>query len=314
MLRYITRRLLQMMLVLFLMSVFVFVVLRVIPGDAAMRIIGREGERAGVEAVRRELGLDQPIYVQYFVWLKAVLHGDFGYSWFSKHSAMTLIQAKLPPTLILALAATLVGLSIAFPVGIIAGLKPHTWIDHIATGFSLLGVAMPPFWVGMMLMLTFAVRLGLLPPAGFVKPTEDLGLSLKHLVLPAVTVGIQLAASQTRFLRSGILDVMGTDYIRTARAKGLPERRVIVVHALKNALLTVVTVFALDFGGLLGGVLITEAVFFWPGIGTLLVQAIGNRDYGVVQAVVLFVTGAYVVVNLLADITYAYLDPRIRYN
>jgi len=311
--RYIARRFLQMLLVLFLMSILVFVTLRLIPGDTAIRIVGREGTQEGVDAVRRELGLDQPIHVQYFLWMKRVLQGDFGSSWYSKHPAMELIRAKLPATVMLALAATFIGMSIALPLGIVAGLKPHSWIDNLATGFSLLGVALPPFWVGMMLMLIFAVHLNIFPPAGFVKISENPWLSLKHLVLPAVTVGIQLAASQTRFLRSGMLDVMSADYIRTARGKGLPEQQVILVHALKNALLSVVTVFALDFGGLLGGVLVTETVFFWPGIGTLLIQSIGNRDYGVVQAVVLFIATVYIVVNLVADITYGYLDPRIRY-
>jgi peptide/nickel transport system permease protein len=183
----------------------------------------------------------------------------------------------------------------------------------VTTLLSLLGVAVPPFWLGMMLMLLFADRIPILPAAGYVKPSVDLGLSLKHLVLPTLTIGLQLAASQTRFLRSGMLDVMSMDYVRTARAKGLPERIVVVRHCLKNALLTVVTVFSLNFGALLSGAIVTEAVFFWPGLGTLLVSAIGQRDYAVVQAIVLFMAAMYVAVNLLADLSYAYLDPRIRY-
>jgi peptide/nickel transport system permease protein len=311
---YIARRLGQTLIVLIVISVIIFGALRLLPGDPAAVFVGREGSKAAIEAIRRDLGLDKPIYVQYFLWLKEVLRGNFGISWFTKHSAMELLRAKLPATLMLTFGAVFIGLIIALPLGIISGIKPHSWIDNFATTFSLFGVAMPSFWVGMMLMLLFAVRFRILPAAGYVNPSENLGQSLLHLILPALTLGIQLAASQARFLRSGLLDVMGTDYIRTARGKGLQEWRVITSHALKNALLTVVTVFAIDFGGLLGGALVTETVFFWPGIGTLLVQSIGNRDYGVVQAVVLFVALVYITVNLLADLAYAYLDPRIRFD
>jgi len=311
--RYIIRRFLEMLLVLLVMSVIIFVTLRLLPGDPTMVFIGREGTKEGIEAVRKELGLDQPIYVQYLYWMRDVLQGRFGYSWYTKHSAMDLLRVKFPATLYLTLAALFVGTLITLPLGLIAGIKPHSWFDNFATTFSLFGVAMPPFWVGIMLMMFFAVQLRILPAAGYVKPTEDLLLSLKHLILPAITLGIQVAATQTRFLRSGMLDVMNADYIRSARAKGLPERLVIGRHALKNALLSVVTVFALEFGALLGGALVTETVFFWPGIGTTLVQSIGNRDYGVVQAVVLYIALVYMLVNLLADISYAFLDPRIRY-
>jgi len=311
--RYIIRRFLEMLLVLVIMSVIIFVTLRLLPGDPTMIFIGREGTKEGIEAVRKELGLDQPVYVQYFYWLRDVLSGRFGYSWYTKHSAMELLRVKFPATLYLTLAALLVGTLITLPLGLIAGIKPHSWFDNFATTFSLFGVAMPPFWVGIMLMMFFAVRLRVLPAAGYVNPSENLLLSLKHLVLPAVTLGIQVAATQTRFLRSGMLDVMSADYIRSARAKGLPERLVILRHALKNALLSVVTIFALEFGALLGGALVTETVFFWPGIGTTLVQSIGNRDYGIVQAVVLYVALVYMLVNLLADISYAFLDPRIRF-
>jgi len=311
--RYIIRRFLEMLLVLLIMSVIIFVTLRLLPGDPTIAFIGREGTKEGIEAVRKELGLDKPIYVQYVIWMRDVLHGQFGYSWYTKHSAMDILRVKFPATLYLTLAALLVGTLITLPLGLIAGIKPHSWFDNFATTFSLFGVAMPPFWVGIMLMMFFAVRLRWLPAAGYVKPSENLLLSLKHLILPAVTLGIQVAATMTRFLRSGMLDVMSADYVRTARSKGLPEQLVIMRHALKNAMLSVVTVFALEFGSLLGGALVTETVFFWPGIGTTLVQSIGNRDYGIVQAVVLYVALIYMLVNLLADISYAFLDPRIRY-
>jgi peptide/nickel transport system permease protein len=208
-------------------------------------------------------------------------------------------------------AATLIGVLIALPLGIISGIKPYTWIDSFATTFSLFGVAIPSFWTGLMLILFFAVRLGWLPTSGYGPPGE--GLKFRYLILPSVALGIQLAAGLTRFMRSGMLDVMNTDYVRTARAKGLSERMVVLRHALKNALLSVVTVFALNFGALLGGALVTEQVFRWPGVGLLLVGAISNRDYGVVQAAVLLVALIYVSANLMADLTYGLLDPRIRY-
>ena len=311
--RYIARRFLHMLLVLFIMSVLIFGAIRLIPGDPATVRLGKKGTQAGIDVIRHELGLDRPVYVQYALWMKEVLQGRFGNSWVSERPAMDLIRAKLPATLLLTLAGMLLSLLITLPVGIISGIKPHSWFDNLATTFSLLGVALPSFWVGMILMMTCAVQLRLFPAAGFVKPTEDLGQSLYHLVLPAITVGIQMAANETRFLRSSMLDVMSMDYIRTARSKGLAERRVIIGHALKNGLLTLVTVFAMDFGALLGGQIVTETVFFWPGIGTLLVSSITNRDYGVIQAIVLFIAFIFSMVNLLADIAYAYLDPRIRY-
>jgi peptide/nickel transport system permease protein len=312
--KYIARRLLQTVLVLFVMSVLIFAALRLLPGDPAVALLGKKGTSAALAEVRHELGLDRPIFVQYFIWIKSVLRGDFGISMVTKQSVTEMLKQKLPATLLLTAAATLVGLMMTIPLGIISGLRPHSLIDNFATTFSLLGVAMPSFWVGIVLVIFFGVDLRILPAGGYVKPSEDLGQSLLHLILPAITVGIQLAASETRFLRSGMLDVMGADYIRTARAKGLGENTVVLRHALKNALLTVVTVFALDFGTLLGGELVVETVFFWPGIGMLLVKSIQNRDYGAVQAVVLFVTIIYVGVNMLADLAYGYLDPRIRYD
>jgi peptide/nickel transport system permease protein len=302
-----------MVLVLFVMSIVIFAAMRLLPGDWATIMMGLEGSEEGAERIRSEAGLDRPIYVQYAAWFWNTLQGNLGVSSFSKQPVIDLVRAKLPATLMLALAGTLFGLLVSFPLGIISGIKPYSWADNVTTLLSLLGVAVPPFWLGMMLMLLFADRIPILPAAGYVKPSVDLGLSLKHLVLPTLTIGLQLAASQTRFLRSGMLDVMSMDYVRTARAKGLPERIVVVRHCLKNALLTVVTVFSLNFGALLSGAIVTEAVFFWPGLGTLLVSAIGQRDYAVVQAIVLFMAAMYVAVNLLADLSYAYLDPRIRY-
>jgi peptide/nickel transport system permease protein len=205
-------------------------------------------------------------------------------------------------------------LLISVPLGIIAGVRPNSWLAHLASFFSLVGIALPSFWLGLMLLLTFGVSLRWLPPSGYISPFDDPVMGIKYLIMPAVTLGVGLAAPLTRFIRSGMLDVMSADYVRTARAKGLTGRLIVFRHALKNAMLSVVTIFGVLIGSLLGGSIITESVFNWPGIGTLLLQAIQQRDYGIVQGVVLFISLIFLVVNLLVDLTYAYLDPRIRYH
>jgi peptide/nickel transport system permease protein len=311
---YLIRRLLQTVVVLFFVSVAVFVIIRLVPGDPAVIMLGQEAPPGAADIVRRELGLDQPIPVQYAFWLRDVARGNFGVSWRSKQPALSLIARRVPATVTLTVAATVVALAVALPLGILSGTRPYSWLDNLCTVFSLFGVAMPSFWLGLMLILLFSVSLGWLPPTGWVPPNEgSAGESLKYLIMPAVTLGVGFAAPLTRFLRSGMLDVMGLDYMRTARAKGLSGRLLIMRHALKNALLPVVTVFGLFFGGLLGGAVLTESVFSWPGLGRLLVDSIEVRDYGVVQGVVLFVTLMFAFVNLAVDLSYAYLDPRIRF-
>ena len=311
--QYIIRRLLQMIFVLFLFSIVVFTVLRLVPGDPVAAQLGLEAGEEAYAQLRAEMGLDKPIYVQYWVWLGEVLQGDFGTSWRSHQTALSLIQRRFPATIWLTVASIAIGLGLSVPFGIVSGVQPHSWLAHLATFFSLVGIAMPSFWLGLMLLLTLAVTLRWLPPSGYISPLVDPVMGLKFLVMPAVTLGIALAAPLTRFIRSGMLDVMSADYIRTAHAKGLTHALVIMRHALKNAMLSVVTVFGVLLGSLLGGSIITESVFNWPGIGTLLLQAIQQRDYGIVQGVVLFISLIFMTVNLLVDITYAYLDPRIRY-
>ncbi|MEA2523680.1 MAG: peptide/nickel transport system permease protein [Thermomicrobiales bacterium] len=310
--RYILRRLLQTIPVLLLFSVVVFAVLRLVPGDPAVVMLGLQATPEAVAGIREEMGLDKPLPVQYGVWLGHVLRGDFGVSWSSKQPVWKLIERRFEATLLLTFGATVVGLAIAIPLGIVSGVRPHSKFDTIATGFSLMGVALPGFWLGLMLLLLFSVKVNWLPPSGYVPLGDDPATSLKHLVLPAITLGTGLAAPLARFVRSGMLDVMGTDYIRTARAKGLREPRIVTRHALRNGLLSVVTVFGLEFGSMLGGAVITESVFNWPGIGTLLLTAIKQRDYATVQGAVLFVSVIFILVNLAVDVTYGYLDPRIR--
>jgi peptide/nickel transport system permease protein len=311
---FIARRLLQTIPVLFLFSIVVFSALRLVPGDPALVILGLDATPEAVAEIRKDMGLDKPIFVQYGIWLGDVVRGDFGVSWRSKQSVESLILRSLPATLELTLGAMIVAMVIALPLGIISGMRPNSAFDIAATGFSLLGVALPGFWLGLMLLLLVSVRWNWLPPSGHVSLFEDPIASIRHLILPAITLGVGLAAPLARFIRSGMLDALGTDYIRTARAKGLPERLVVIRHALRNGMLSVVTIFGLEFGALLGGAVITESVFNWPGIGTLLLNAIKQRDYAMVQGTVLFISTIFIVVNLVVDLSYGLLDPRIRRN
>ena len=313
---YIARRILQAAYVIVALSVVVFFLIRFAPGNPSVIRLGfvEEGNAlAARERDEKELGLDKPIYVQYYKWASHVVRGDFGVTVTLGIGVdvRSLVLEKAKRSLPIALSAMLIGVVVSIPLGLIAGTRPNTFVDHAVTTFSLFGVAAPSFWVGLMLILFFAVRLNWFPTSGY-GPIEG-GFSFHNLVLPATTLGIQIIGGLTRFMRSGMLDVMTSDYIRTANAKGLRYWTVVMRHALKNALLVVVTVVALTFGGLLTGSVVTETVFAWPGLGQLLVTAIKRLDYGVVQAAVLLAGSSFVVVNLAADIAYGYLDPRIRY-
>ncbi len=272
-----------------------------------------EATREALEMEREELGLNRPLVVQYVIWVGKVLRGDMGVSlsYSADYPVSSLVWEKLKRTLPLAVSALTLAVVLSLPIGIIAGLRPFTWFDNIISAVSLFGIAAPSFWVGLMLILFFAVQLGWLPTSGYGPIGE--GFHWKYFILPTITLGIQYMGALTRYMRSGMLDVMSSDYIRTARAKGLPYKMVVGRHALKNAMLSVVTVIALDMGSLLAGALVTETVFRWPGVGLLLVDSINGRDYAIVQMVVLIASVFYVTVNLFADIAYGYLDPRIRY-
>ncbi|MDR7420702.1 MAG: ABC transporter permease [Armatimonadota bacterium] len=302
---YVRDRLLLAFFVLWGALTIVFVAVRVIPGDPAMLMVGPQGSRQDVEAVRRRLGLDAPLSAQYGRYLAGALRLDFGQSLWLGKPAVRAVGERLPATALLAVTATVLGVGLGLPLGIVAAIRAHSPLDAFVRTVSLLGQSVPNFWLGIMLILVFARQLQWLPSSGMGE--------LRHLVLPTVTLALLLVGVLTRLVRSGLVEVMSEDYIRSAYAKGLARAMVITKHALPNMLIPVVTIVGLQLGNLLAGAVIVETVFAWPGSGRLLVEAIGQRDYPVVQVAVLFITAAFIVINLLVDISYAYLDPRIRY-
>jgi peptide/nickel transport system permease protein len=282
----------------------VFFFLHLIPGDPVEVMLGETAQQADKERLREELGLNLPLYVQYGRFIAGVAQGDLGDSYFYRRSVTQVIADRVPATVELALAAFLVAGLIAIPLGIVAALREGTTVDNVSVLFSLLGVSMPNFWLGPLLIILFSIKLGWFPVSG----RGDVG----SLVLPAITLGTALAAVLSRMTRASLLERLGEDYLTVARAKGLPEWKVILKHALRNALIPIITIMGLQFGTLLSGAIITENVFSWPGIGTLLINAISARDYPLVQGCVLFITLSYVLVNLLTDLFYGWADPRIR--
>jgi len=315
--RLIVQRFLQFIPVLLVSTMLVFTVVRLAPGDPATAQFGPRASDAryadAVRLYREQLGLSKPIYIQYLLWLKQVARGNFGDSIRSNQPVLFVIAQKLPATLELAFAGILFGLVLGIPLAIVAALRRGSIFDTIATVLSVIGLAIPGFWLGMLLLYVFALTLHVLPASGFTPLTQDPGRNLRQLIMPMITLGVYELALVTRFLRAEMIEVMGNDYIRSARAKGLAERTVIVRHALKNAMIPLVTVIALEVGYLLGGVVVVEQVFGWSGIGWLVFQAISNRDYPIIQGVVVMIAVGYSFANLFADILYAWLDPRISY-
>ncbi|MER3397219.1 MAG: peptide ABC transporter permease [Chloroflexota bacterium] len=311
--RYILRRLLVMPVVLLGVSFLTFSMLHLAPGNPAQIIAGPDAPQEVVAQIERELGLDKPIYVQYWNYLSGALRGDLGRSIRTKKPVAEEVLAALPNTIELAVAAMLIAPTIAIPIGVLSAARRASWVDASAMFGALLGISMPVFARGLILMWLLAFSLGLFPISGRGGPfwTPD---GLRHVFLPAVTLAIGLIAVLARLTRSAMLEVLNQDYIRTARAKGLAERVVIFRHALKNAMLPVVTVLGLQLAGLLGGAVVTETIFSWPGVGRLAVDAIRTRDFPVVQGAVLVTSLTFVFVNLIVDVLYAYLDPRIRYD
>lgn len=303
--RYIASRLLLTVFVLFGVSVIVFAMIRLIPGDPAELLADQWATKEDIELLRAQWGLDEPIPVQYVIFITKLFRGDLGNSVASNTSVIEEIAAKYPNTLKLAIAGTLIAILIGVPAGTLSAVKPYSSFDHAAMVFSLLGVSTPAFWLGLIFLLVFAVQLHWLPAGG--------SETFKHLILPSVTLGLLTTGIIARQTRSSMLEVMGQDYVLAARAKGLVEFVVINKHALKNALIPIVTIVGLQFGRLLGGTVLVESVFSWPGMGRLLIDAIFVRDYPVIQGAVLVFASTFCMVNLGVDLLYGYLDPRIRY-
>lgn len=314
--RYVVRRLLEAVVVLFIISLIVFGALRLAPGDPATMMLGSSTIGPDAEArlaqIRREIGLDQPLHVQYARWLGDLTRGDLGRSVRSGTPVLPIISDRIPATLELVVVSLLIGLVLALPAGVVSAVRRGSWIDYGIGLFTTSGVAIPSFWFAILLITAFSVQLKWLPASGYTPFLEDPGANLRQMLLPAVTLSLYIAAYTARFLRTDMLEVLAQDYVRTARAKGLPPLVVLGRHALRNALASSITVLGILVGSLLGGVVIIEQIFGWSGIGWLSVQAVFNRDYPVVQGVVLLAAATFLFVNLLVDVSYAALDPRAR--
>jgi len=313
---FLVRRLISLPATLLGVSVLTFLFLRLIPGDQITARIGTSQALSPqqVASLRAYFGVDQPLPVQYLNWLGSLLRGDAGYSIRSGQPVFAELASRLPVTLELALAAAVIALGVGIPLGLVSALRPESGLDLLARAFGLVGLALPSFWLGTLIILLFARYLRWMPnTGGYVDLFVDPGANLRFLVFPAVTLGVAMAAVVMRTMRSAMLDVLGTEYIRTARAKGLPPRLVVNRHALRNSLIVVVTILGIQVGYLLGGAVVVEEVFSVPGVGRLLLNAINQRDYAVVQGGVLVIATLFVATNTLVDLLYGYFDPRIRY-
>ncbi len=309
---FLLRRLAISIPTLLIVTVIVFGLQQLLPGDPALALSGEVRDPAVLDAIRTKYHLDQPVALQYAYWLGGALHGDLGISLKSSQPVTELVLTKLPVTLELAGLSMLVALVIGIPAGVISALKPNSVWDHVANVIGLSGLSIPHFWLGIMLILLISVQWGLLPPGGFVSPADNLGDNLLSMIMPALVLGGGVTAVMMRHTRSAMLNVLRSDYVRTARAKGLFEHTVVIKHALRNALIPVVTLGALYLGELMSGAVLTESVFNIPGFGKLVVDAVFNRDYAVVQGVVLVTASAYIFLNLCADMSYYLINPRMR--
>jgi peptide/nickel transport system permease protein len=313
---YILRRLLLMIPVAFLVTIGVFALARLSPADPVLVFAGEERDPVALAEIRTQLGLDQPLPVQYVAWLSRAVQGDLGRSFQNRQQVSEAIIERLPATFQLGLAALIISVTFALIIGILSAVKRNSVVDLLSTSVTLMGVSFPSFFLGIVLILLFAyvVPGRIFPPGGYVPFTTDAGENLRRLVLPAVTLASVSLAVNLRQVRSSLLDVFGQEYVRTARAKGLRERTVIVRHALKNALIPVVTLVGIQIGAIIEGAVITETIFSWPGVGRLVVQAIPSNDYPVVQGVVLVSAFSFMLSTLLVDVLYAWIDPRISYD
>lgn len=311
---YILRRLGQLIPTLVGITLAVFLLIKLTPGDPATAILGLQATPEEVARIRHALGLDQPWWIQYGRWAIGLLHGDLGISYQNGRPVAELIRQRLPATLELAVAAELLAVVIALPVGIYSALQPKSLRSQLVTTMALMGISLPEFWFGILLILLFSLYLGWVPASGYAPLSEGLTAHVKHLLLPAFTLALSNTAALVRYTRTAVIEALGQDYVRTARSKGLGERSIIWHHAFRNALIPIVTVIGLQTGFLLSGAVIVEQVFAWPGIGWLAVTAINQRDYPTVEGVVLLVALVFVLINLAVDILYTFIDPRIRYD
>jgi peptide/nickel transport system permease protein len=310
--RYIASRLLSLIPILFGVSIATFLLIRLVPGDPVIAMLGLEADPAAIAAMRLRLALDDPLPLQYLNWISRILSGDFGRSVQGGREVLPLLLGALGPTALLVTAALVISLIIAIPAGIIAATRRNSAADYGASLIALFGLSMPSFWLGILLIMSLSIAYPIFPASGYVSPLADPLAHLRHLTLPALTLGAALAAATMRMTRATMLEILRSDFVRTARAKGLGPRAVIWGHALANARIPIVTLLGIQLGQLLGGVVITETVFSWPGIGKLTVDAIFARDYPVVQGAVLLTATLFVTINLVTDLLYTILDPRIR--
>lgn len=311
---YLLRRSIGAVIVMWAVATLVFFMMRVVPGDPIAAMLFDVGDAAAIEAVKRKLGLDQPIWVQYLKWFGLVLQGDFGTSLYgSRIEVSRIVVEALPRTLSLAGLSFIIAMVIAVPAGLISAIRKHSGLDHTVTIIAFLGLSMPDFWLGIMLIIIFAANLQWLPAIGYAPLSEGFWAWLSHLILPSIAVGTAFAAIIARMIRSAMLEVLKTDYITVARSKGLLNWRVIIVHAFPNALIPVVTVMGIAVALLMAGAVVVENVFAIKGLGRVLIESILNRDYPVVQGAILAVSAIFVFANLLVDVLYTVIDPRIRY-
>lgn len=308
----IARRLAQLVPTVLLLSIIIFSLQHLLPGDPALVLAGENPDEATLAAIRAQYHLDQPLVVQYLYWLKGVATGDLGESMRHNRPVLDLILLKLPVTLQLAVMGISIALVVGITAGVISALRQNSAVDYATNIASLAGISLPNFWLGILLILFFSVHLGWLPASGFVSPSEDLRMNLATTIMPAFVLGIGIAGVIMRHTRGAMLQALGSDYVRTARAKGLNERAVVLKHAMRNALTPIITLGALEFGALLSGAVLTEQIFTVPGFGKLIVDAVFTRDYPVVQGVVLVTSLFYIILNLLADIGYILVNPRLR--
>lgn len=314
MIGFVLRRLLQLAPVLLLASTAIWAMIYAVPGGPIGAIAGDNANPEQIAAATAQFGLDRPVLVQYADWLWNAIRGDFGISIRSRAPVLQLIGERLPATLQLAVAATIVSLVIGIPVAIASALRPGSWLDRVLSGWSALALGVPTFWLGILLILVFAVELRWLPSASAYVPIWENPIgALRNLALPALTLGIYVSGILARFLRASLVSELRADYVRTARSKGLPERQIVGVHILRNALLPFITIVGLMMANFIGGAVVTEAVFTYPGIGRLLIQAISTRDYPLIQGCIVIILVLYIAINLAVDVLYAYIDPRIEY-